>query len=185
VDFRELDQRINRTLEMRSAGTNPTWINTLILIGAGFFIFALVLSAVFDPRIRVLHVLQALIYVAVIVLTRKTSAWGFGAGTFIALFWNYTNLFVNTFFQAGLQQLSILLETGRIPRPDLLIAVVAVAGHFLLIAACIVGFLRTHPVARSWAKFVGGGALAVGYFVAIIITTGPQYVDLLKRVFRL
>lgn len=36
-------------------------------------------------------------YIAVIVLTRKNSAWGFGAGCIIAAFWNYINLFVTTF----------------------------------------------------------------------------------------
>jgi hypothetical protein len=88
-----------------------------ILVGAGFFIFALVLSAVFDPRIRLLHVLQALIYVAVIALAWKRSPWGFGAGFFIAMFWNYINLFVNTFFKAGVQQLSNFLRTGQLQRP--------------------------------------------------------------------
>ena len=136
---------------MSKADTNPGWINTSVLVGAGLFIFALFLSAVFDHRIRLLHVLQALIYIAVIVLTRKTSAWGFGAGCVIALFWNYINLFVTTFFRAGLQQLSILLQTGQLHRPDLLIAVIAVAGHFLLITACLAGFLRTRPGSRAWA----------------------------------
>lgn len=170
---------------MSKADTNPACINTSVLVGAGCFLFALFLSAVFDPRIRLLHVLQALIYIAVIVLTRKTSAWGFGAGCVIALFWNYINLFVTTFFQAGVQQLTILLQTGQLHRPDLLIAVIAVAGHFLLIIACLAGFLRTRPGGRAWGQFMAGGALAIGYFVAIIITTGPQYVGLLKRVFRL
>jgi hypothetical protein len=110
---------------------------------------------------------------------------GFGAGCVIALFWNYINLFVTTFFKAGLQQLTILLQTGQLHRPDLLIAVIAVAGHFLLIIACLGGFLRTLPGGRAWGQFMAGGALAIGYFVAIIITTGPQYVGLLKRVFRL
>ncbi|HSB17093.1 MAG TPA: hypothetical protein VLE22_21765 [Bryobacteraceae bacterium] len=132
-----------------------------------------------------LHALQAVIYVAVIVLARMQSAWGFGAGCIIAAFWNYINLFVTTFIKAGVQQFSILLRTGELPRPDLLIAVVAAAGHFLLIGACLAGFLRTRPELRQWGQFVGGGVLAVGYFALIIITTGPQYVGLLKRVFHL
>lgn len=170
---------------MGKSATNPAWINASILVGAGFFIFALILSAVFDPKIRVLHALQALIYIAVIVLTRRNSAWGFGAGCIIAAVWNYINLFVTTFVKAGLQQLSTLLRTGQLDRPDLLIAVIAAAGHFLLILACLAGFLRTRPGTRRWGQFIAGGALAVGYFVAIVITTGPQYVGLLKRVFRL
>jgi len=79
--------RVSRTAQYLYSAQNPWWINTSILVGAGCFIFALILSAVFDARIRVLHVLQALIYVVVIVLTRKSSAWGFGAGCIIAAFW--------------------------------------------------------------------------------------------------
>jgi hypothetical protein len=163
----------------------PAWIRVSILIGAGIFIFALILSAVFDPKIRVLHTLQALIYVAVIVSTRKDNAWAFGAGFFIAVLWNYTNLFVTTFIRAGMQELSILLRTGHLHRPDLLVAVVAAAGHFLLMAACLAGFLRMRPGMRRTGEFVAGGVLAVGYFALIIMTTGAQYVPLLKKVFRI
>jgi hypothetical protein len=168
---------------MARPSTNPRWISALILIGAGFFIFALILSAVFDPTIRMLHALQALIYIAVIYLTRKGSAWGYGAGFFIAVLWNYTNLFVTTFIKAGLEQLSILVRTGQLQRPDLVIAVVAAGGHFLLIIACLAAFLRMRPDARRWGQFLGGGVIAVAYFAAIIITTGPQYIPLLRRIF--
>ncbi len=170
---------------MSKSTANPAWINASILTGAGCFLFALVLSAVFDPKIRVLHTLQALIYVAVIVLTRRKSAWGFGAGCIVAVFWNYVNLFVTNFVTAGLEQLSALVRTGQLHRPDLLVAVIAAGGHFLLIIACLAGFLRTRPGARRWGEFAGGGVVALGYFIAIIVTTGPQYIGLLKRVFRL
>ena len=160
---------------MSKHATNPGWIDASMLVGAGFFIFALVLSAVFDPRIRVLHALQTLIYVAVIILTRRGSSWGFGAGCLIAAFWNYTNLFVTTFIRAGLEQLATLIHTGQLHRPDLVVAVVAAAGHFLMIVACVAGFLRTGPNLRQWGQFLGGGILAVAYLVAIIFTTGPQY----------
>ena len=78
---------------MRKSLANPVWVDRFILVGAGLFIFALVVSAIFDPTIRVLHAFQMLIYVAVIVLTRRGSAWGFGAGYIIGAFWNYINLF--------------------------------------------------------------------------------------------
>lgn len=160
----------------------PRWIRAFILFGAGFFILALVLSAVFDPRIRVLHALQALIYVAVIVLTRRNSAWGFGAGFVIAVVWNYVNVFLTTFIARGLEQVAALLRGGHMDRPELLIAVVAGLGHVMLIVACLVGFLRTRPRARGWAEFAAGGVLAVAYFAAIIATTAPPYiVDLMKR----
>ena len=170
---------------MATPSRTPQWINASVLIGAGFFIFALILSAVFDPKIRLLHALQAIIYVAVIALTRRDNAFGYGAGAFIATLWNYTNLFVTTFVKAGFNELSILVQTGHLQRPDLIVAVVAAGGHFLMIVACVAGFARAQPRARQWGQFLGGGALAVAYFVTIIVTTGPQYIGLLKRVFGL
>ena len=160
-------------------------IRRAIIVGAGLFIFALFLSAVYEPRIRVLHALQALIYVAVIGLARRNSAWGYGAGVLISGFWNYINLFVTTFIQAGIEQFVGLFQTGRITRPDLALSLIAAAGHFLLIVACLAGFLINRPKTRDWAQFVGGGVLAVAYFIAIIITTGPQYIPLLRKVFAL
>jgi hypothetical protein len=78
-----------------------------------------------------------------------------------------------------------LVRTAQLQRPDLLVAVIAAAGHFLMIVACLVGFLRTGPNLRRWGQFLGGGVLAVAYLVAIIFTTGPQYIPLVKRVFGL
>ena len=166
------------------ANPQPRWISALIWGGCALFMLALLVSAVFDPSIRLLHTLQALIYVAAIVLARRRSAWGYGAGFFIAAFWNYINLFVTTFIRGGLRQLGILFDTGQAPRPDLLIALVAASGHFLLIGGCIAGFARSRPNAGAWVKFVAGGVLAVSYFVIIIVTTGRQYIGLLHRVFR-
>jgi len=182
----ELFSRLSRNSCMENRQMfEPRWIRASILVGAGLFIVALFVSAVFDPKIRVLHTLQALIYFAVIVLTRRNSAWGFGAGCIIAAFWNYINLFVTTFIKTGLEQSLILFQTGQLQRPDLALAVFAAGGHFLLIIACLAGFLRQRPGVRHWGQFLAGGALAVGYFVVIIITTGPQYIGLLKRAFRL
>ena len=169
---------------MRSKASSRSWIQWSIDFGAGFFLLALVLSAVFDPRIRVLHTLQALIYIAVIVLTRRLSAWGFGAGFFIAAFWNYTNLFVTTFVRAGADQLMLLLHTGRLRRPDLLVALVAAFGHFLMMVACAVGWVRLRPGGRQTGEFVLGGVLAIGFFVLIIFATGRQYIPLVRHVFR-
>jgi len=144
-----------------------------------------VVSAIFEPSIRLLHALQTLIYIAVIVLTRRESAWGFGAGCIIAAFWNYLNLFVTTFISAGLEQVSILLHTGSLPPPDLLIAVFAAAGHFLLIIGCLAEFVRTGLTFGRLGQFVAGGSLAVAYFALIIVLTGPQYIGLLRQLFHL
>jgi hypothetical protein len=46
-------------------------------------------------------------------------------------------------------------------------------GHFLIIIACLVGFSRTRPAGRQWAKFVAGGVIAVGYLLVMVWTIGP------------
>ena len=87
------------------------------------------------------------------------------------------------FRQGGAGQFVVLVTTGHLHRPDLLVALIAAGGHFLMIAACLVGFLRLRPRGAEWTKFVAGGVIAIGYFVGIIYTTGPQYIGLVRRIF--
>jgi hypothetical protein len=169
-----------------SSLNQTNWIKWLIVASCVVFILVLILSAVFDPSIRVLHVFQAFIYVAVIILAARHSAWGYGAGCLIAAFWNWINLAHTTFIANGMRELSRLLQTGQVQRPDQLIAVLAATAHFVLIGFCLVGFARIKPkTGWDFLKFLAGGLLAIGYFVGIIIAFGPQYVPLLRRVFRL
>jgi hypothetical protein len=76
-----------------------------IPLGTGLFIFALVGSAVAVPQLRLLHAFQALIYVAVILLARRDSASGFGAGTAIAVAWNGVEWLGPHLIQAGAHEL--------------------------------------------------------------------------------
>src|SRR5262245_51246183 len=107
------------------------WIKWLIVASCVVFILVLALSAVFDPSIRILHIFQAFIYVAVIILASRRSAWGYGAGCLIAAFWNWVNIFHTTFIANGVRELSRAIRTGHIQNPDQLIAVLAAAAHFV------------------------------------------------------
>jgi hypothetical protein len=148
------------------------------------FVLGLVVSAAFAAEWRVLHVLQALIYVAVIVLTRRTSAWGFGAGVFVAVFWNSLSVFFTTAARDGLIELSTVVRSGHLTRPDLLLSLFASLGHVFIIIACVAGFARLRPAARQWSEFVGGGVLALAYLLAIVFVFGPpQAITLMKHVF--
>jgi hypothetical protein len=150
------------------------WTRVSILTGAGLFILALVLSAVFVPQLRLLHFLQALIYVAVVVLTRRNSPWGFGAGVIIPAAWNFLNLFITHLFQAGTGQFWFLVRTGHVSRPETLMVMVGGVAHFLLIIACMVGFIQLRPRRRHWGQFFAGGLLALAYFALIIVTAAPH-----------
>ena len=68
--------------------------------------------------------------------------WGLFIGLSAAAFWNYTTLFVNTFFVSGLKQALLLMQSGHLPRPDLFIAVPAWVGNLLVIAGCCVLYVQ-------------------------------------------
>jgi hypothetical protein len=150
------------------------WVQVWIPVGVGLFILALTLSAVFIPQLRLLHTFQALIYVVVIILTRQNSPWGFGVGVIVAIAWNSLNLFVTHLFQAGAGQFWSLLQTGHVSRPDTLMVMVGGVGHFVLIIACMAGFLQQRPSVKHWGQFFGGGILALAYFGLIVGTTAPR-----------
>lgn len=160
------------------------WINAAIAVGSGMFVFGLAISATFAPEWRVLHVLQALIYAAVIVLTRRRSPAGFGAGLAVALFWNALSVFATTAARDGIRELRTLAQTGHTQRPDVLLSLFAACGHVLLIVACLVGFIRIRPALRQWAQFICGGAVVLAYLMLIVFVFGPpQAVALMKHVF--
>jgi hypothetical protein len=154
--------------------TVSRWVHGSILVGVGLFNLALTLSAIFVPQLRLLHLFQSLIYVAVVVLARRNSAWGFGAGAIIAIFWNGLNLFVTHLFQAGAGQFSSLLRTGHVSRPDSLMVLVEGVAHALLIMACTAGFLQLRPGLKQWGQFLAGGVLALAYLMLIVVTTAPH-----------
>jgi hypothetical protein len=145
-----------------------------IPIGAGLFMFALVGSAIAVPQLRLLHAFQALIYVAVILLARRDSAWGLGAGVTIAVAWNSLQLFITHLIQAGAQELWIFVSTGQLHRPETLLVFVGGMGHFILIAACLVAFRQLRPGKTEWWQFLGGCLLVLAYFGAIVATMRPR-----------
>ena len=153
---------------------SSSWAHLGIAIGVVGFLLALTISAVLVPELRVLHLFQALIYIAVLLLTRRDSPWGFGAGVLISLAWNAISLFVSHLFQAGAQQLWQFLRTGHIAQPVPFMVMVGGIAHFVLIVACTAAFLHLRPDLKAWGRFLGGGLLALAYFALIVSTTAPH-----------
>jgi hypothetical protein len=145
-----------------------------IILGAVIFLIALTISAFFVPQLRVLHVLQALIYVTIIILVTRNVPWILGAGVFISIFWNCFNLFITHLIQSGGGQLFSLIRTGQVTRPDTLMVFVGGIGHFILIAACSVAFIKSEPGKIQWVQFFGGGLLAVAYLILIVSIVAPR-----------
>lgn len=98
---------------------SATWISATrvwIPIAAAVFTVALIVSAVVLPELRLLHVLQGLIYVAIVILARRHSMFAIGAGLTIAVVWNGQNLFVTHNMQRGMTLFWSLVRTGQMPR---------------------------------------------------------------------
>jgi len=130
--------------------------------------YPLAASVFFEPAVWLLHTLQALIYAGVIIMVRQDSDWGFGAGFTIAALWDSANLFATGFIRGGIDVLLNLPRSEHFSKPGLLLVLVGAAGHFLMIAGCLVCFLRRRPRLRQWGAFLGGGVL--GFCALLIIS---------------
>jgi hypothetical protein len=157
-----------------TANAGAGWPRVLIFLGVLFFLIALTLSAIVIPQLRLLHILQSLIYFAVLVLAMRNSPWGFGAGTIIAIAWNCLSIFITHLFQAGLEEMLVFTRTGHTERPDALAVAIGGIGHFVLIVGCLVAFLRSRPRGKAWARFFGGGLIVLAYIALIIFLAGPR-----------
>jgi hypothetical protein len=145
-----------------------------IYIGAVLFLLALLLSAVLVPDLRTLHSFQALIYVAVVVLARRNSAWGYGAGFAIAIVWNGMGLFITHLIQTGAVAFWLSLRSGHVEQLVPMTVTLGGIGHFILIFATILPILRFNTETRKWWKFVGGGVLSIAYFALLVVLFRPH-----------
>lgn len=155
--------------------TGFAWTRVWIPAGAMLFVVALAGSALVVPQLRPLHFLQALIYVAVIVLGWRKSAYGFGAGFTIAVFWNSLNLFVTHLMQAGVVAFWTFLHTGQARRLDTMMLPLGGIAHFILIVSCVAAMfdlrIDNH---RKWWKFAGGGIIVLAYLALIVAIARPR-----------
>jgi hypothetical protein len=162
-------------------GNSATWISAThvwIPIAAALFTVALIVSAVVLPELRLLHALQALIYVAIVILARRNSGWAIGAGFAVAVVWNGLNLFITHNMQRGLTLFWSLLRTGHMPLgPHPIVPMMVLLGgvaHFVLISACLAAlFDRRFDDKKPW-KMVAGGVSVLAYFALIIIVAAPR-----------
>jgi hypothetical protein len=153
---------------------HSAWSRLWVPVGAGLFVLALTVSAAVVPQLCLLHFLQALIYVAIVLLARRNSALGFGAGVAVAAAWNGLNLFVTHLMQAGAVEFWALLHTGHTRRVDTMMVLVGGVGHLILMIACLVAFLHPRAGKREWGKFLAGGAAALAYLGLIIAAAAPR-----------
>ena len=145
-----------------------------IPIGAALFLVALAVSAVAVPELRLLHFLQALIYVAVVILARRNNAFALGAGFTIAVAWNCLEFFGPHLMQAGAVMFWSFLHTGQVQHLETMMVPIGGIGHSILIIACLTALFHQTTDTKKWWKFVGGGALVLGYFALIVAIARPR-----------
>lgn len=144
------------------------------MVGAALFLIALTVSAWVVPQLRLLHLLQALIYVAIVILALRNSAWGFGAGVVVPVVWNSLNLFVTHLMQAGVVEFWSFLRSGHVQRPDTIMVPLGGIGHFILIFACLAAVVHQRYEKHKWWKFLAGGVVALAYLVGIVLIARPR-----------
>ncbi|HKD82437.1 MAG TPA: hypothetical protein VKH81_22300 [Candidatus Angelobacter sp.] len=152
----------------------PSWTRVWIPVGAAFFVAALIASAWAVPQLRLLHFLQALIYVAVVILARHNNALGFGAGVMVAVVWNGLNLFVTHLMQAGAVEFWSFLHTGHPQRFDTMMVPLGGIGHFILIVGCLAALFHQPAGKKKWLNFAIGGIAALAYLVLIVAIARPR-----------
>jgi len=165
------------TTGSRKAGI-PEW---LILLGSCLFILVLWLSAYFEADIRWLHFFQAWMYLATIWLLLRRRRWAYFIGISAAGLWDYTNLFVNTFFRSGIQWLVLWIGTGQLKRVDQIIAVPAWIANFLVVVGCVWAYTRLPDKRRDdLVRFAVAFVLTTGFFAAAIAICQPRYLPLFR-----
>ena len=154
---------------------NRPWSTHLwISIGAGLLLVALTGSALVVPELRLLHLLQALIYVAVVILARRNNVYALGAGFTIAVAWNSIETFGPHLTQAGALMWWSFLHTGKVQHLDTMMVPIGGVGHIILMIACLTALFQLPRDTKKWWKFLAGGVLVLGYFALIIAIARPR-----------
>jgi hypothetical protein len=139
-------------------------------------------SALLETDIRWLHFFQAWMYIVPVFLALRGNRWGLFAGVAAAGLWDYTNLFVTTFFVNGLHQISQWIELGHLQRPDLAIAVAAWFSNLIVIIGGVWAYHRLQSKSFGDAvRFLVAFALTTGYFALDMALFQPRYLSLFPR----
>ena len=150
--------------------STDVWIS----IGAGLFLVALAVSALVVPQLRLLHLLQAFIYVAVVIFARRDNIYALGAGFTIAVAWNCLETFGPHLMQAGAVMFWSFLHTGQVQHLETMMVPIGGIGHFILIIACLTALFHQTTDTKKWWKFIAGGVLVLGYFALIVAIARPR-----------
>jgi hypothetical protein len=183
INLGKVRQIVWRTMgEMQTPNRNT--IDTLAAVCAGAFIVILGIAAYWDRTIRVLHVFESLPYIVAAALCLRQRKFGYMLGAAAGAFWLWTAGTLTTFVRNGFERVPMLLRTGHVDRPDILIAAPAALVTGGLVIFSLWGYFRLRN--KSWSDlglFVAAMALIAGFFVAIFAAFAPQYLGMFRPIF--
>ena len=159
-------------------------IDTLAAVCATAFIVILGIAAYWDRTIRVLHVFESLPYIVAASLCLRQRKFGYMLGAASGAFWLWTAGILTTFVRNGFERVSMLLRTGHVDRPDIIIAAPAALVTSGLVIFSLCGYSRLRN--KSWRDlglFVAATGLVAGFFVAIFAAFAPQYLNMFRPIF--
>jgi hypothetical protein len=82
----------------------------------------------------------------------------------------------------GFQRVAMLIRTGHVDRPDVLIAAPAACAAGGLVIFCVWGYLRKRTFRwRDAGLFVATCGMIAGFFLAIFAMFTPQYLGMFRR----
>ena len=159
----------------------PRRIDVAAAACAAVFIAVLAVSAYWDSGIRVLHVFESVPYLLAAVLCLRRNKLGYALGVVSGAFWLGTAGLRTTFIRNGFQRLEMLVRTGSVDRPDILIAVPAAVATAGLIVSSIVGYGRLpNKSSRDSAVFGAAVAIVPAFFIAIFAAFAPRYLEMFR-----
>lgn len=147
------------------------------------FIGVLGVAAYWDPTIRILHVFESLPFLLAAVLCLRRSKLGYALAIVSGAFWLWMAGFLTTFVRNGFERLDILVRTGSVDRPDILIAVPAAVAMTGLVLLSGVGYARLRN--KSWRDVTPFAAAIVSvpaFFLGIFAAFAPQYLAMFKKI---
>src|SRR5438046_7391435 len=150
--------------------SNRNTIDTLAAVNAAAFIVILGIAACWDRTIRVLHGFESLPYVVAAALCLRQRKFGYMLGAAAGAFWLWTAGTLTTFVRNGFERVPMLLRTGHVDRPDILIAAPAALVTGGLVVFSLWGYLRLRN--KSWSDlglFVAAMALVAGFFIGLFV----------------
>jgi len=150
------------------------------------FVAVLILSALWDASIRVLHVFEVLLYLVIATLAFRPSKFAYALTFAGGVMWLWCGSGLTTFVRNGFQMLLLSVRTGHVQRPDLLIAIPAALATGGLVLLALTGYGKIRG--KSAADFLLFAACFGGvwaFYLCIFAAFTPRYLQMFQPVWRL